>query len=121
MSACVARRRYVPLIGRRQLDVESCKSPLNLNDRALLAIFARVPACSVVPADTFSHAVPANMRRLLPSAPEPDPTTESGETNPTFRFVSACATPCVSDPQDRRPSRLHVRIGLAQTPHGPDE
>jgi hypothetical protein len=100
---------------------QSCQSPFNLNDRALLAILARVRACSAVPADTFSRAVPANTKRLLPSAPEPDPTRDSGETNPTFRNVSACATPCVSDPQDQRPLRLHVRIRSVQTPHGPDE
>lgn len=124
MSANDPKRHYVPLYRSSvQLDFGSCKSLLNQNDRALRAILARVRACSVVRADTVSRAVPANMRRLWPSAPEPDPTKGSGETTPTFRFVSACATPCVSDPQSRlrRLLRFHVRTGSVQTPHGPDQ
>src|SRR5262249_31752546 len=109
------------LSGGVQPDFESCKSPLNLKDRVLLAILGQGRAYSAVPADTFSRAVPANMRILLPSTSKPDPTNESGETNPTFRSVSACATPRVSDPQDRRSLRLHVRNGSVQTPHGPAE
>jgi hypothetical protein len=69
----------------------TCKSLFNRSDRVLRAILVRVRACSAVQADTISRAVPANMRKLRPSAPEPEPTKESGETNPTFRFVSACA------------------------------
>ena len=55
------------------------------------ATLAQVRACSAVPADTISRAVPADMRRLRPSAPEPDPTKGSDETNSAFRFVNACA------------------------------
>src|SRR5262245_49976592 len=60
------------LIG--QSDFDWCEAPLSLNGRALRATLAQVRACSGVPADTISRAVPADMRRLLPSAPEPNPT-----------------------------------------------
>ena len=118
------RRHSVPLYRTSvQFDFGPSKSRLNQNDRALRAILARVRACSAVRADTVSRAVPANRRRLRPSAPEPNPAKGSGETNPTFRFVSACATPCVSDSQDRlgRRLRFHERTGSVQTPHDPHE
>jgi hypothetical protein len=124
MSAYGPKRHDVPPIGTASNSTSKwCNSPLNQSDGALRAILAQVRACSAVRADTVSPAVPANMRRLLPSASEPDPTKGSGETNPTFRFVSACATPCVSDPQDRfrRLLRFHARTASVKTPHGPDE
>src|SRR5262245_61383389 len=119
LSAYDPRQNYDP----RLTQFRSVQIAVNQDGRALRAILAQARACSAVRADTVCHAVPANRRRLLSSAPERDPTKGSDETNPTFRFVSACATPSVSDPQDRlrRLLRFHVRTGSVQTPHGPDE
>jgi hypothetical protein len=100
----------------RQLVQRTCL--LNQNVRALRAILALVRACSAVRADMLSRVVLANMTRLRPSALEPDPTRDSSGTNPTFRLVNACATPCVSDTQARL---QRERTGSIQTPHVLDE
>src|SRR5262249_38312567 len=94
---------------------------LNQNDHALPAISVQAPACSVARADNVSHVVRANRRKLRPLVSESDPAKWPRETNLTFRFVNACATPCVSDPQDWGLSRFHGGDRGVQPPHDPGE
>jgi len=74
MSAYDPRQHFVPFYRTSvQFDFGPSKLLLNQNDRALRAILARVRACSAARADTVSRAVPANRRRLRPSAPKQGP------------------------------------------------
>src|SRR5262245_24878098 len=104
-------------------DLEPSRSLLNQNDRASRATLAQARACSAVRVDSASRAVLANRRKLQTAAPEPSSTTESCEAGRTFRIVNACATPCVSDSQNRLRQllRFHREGGSARTPHDLDE
>src|ERR1017187_6064526 len=92
-------------------------------DHASRATSALARACSVVRAGTTHGAVRTRTDRSRPSANfESMPTTEFGETNPIFRFVTTCRIPHLSDLLDcLRPlwRAYTITSGLAQTRRGP--